>query len=176
VLGGGYSARLNEEVRVKRGLSYGANAVMDARRGVGPIAASAQTKNESAVEVAELMLKEMAGLKTHPPDAAELAARKATLEGGFGRSVATTGGLAGYLSGLALQGIDLNEINRYAPSVEAVTADQVKAMAEQLLDPAHATVVVAGDAKVFGAALKAKYPQAEIIPAASLNLDSASLR
>ncbi|MEI9891580.1 MAG: insulinase family protein [Caulobacteraceae bacterium] len=48
VLGGGYSARLNEEVRVKRGLSYGANATLDARRGVGPIAAAAQTKNESA--------------------------------------------------------------------------------------------------------------------------------
>jgi len=88
---------------------------MDPRRGVGPIAASAQTKNESAVEVAGLMLKEMAGLKSNPPDSAELDARKANLTGGFGRTIATSGGLAGYLSGLALQGIDLNEINRYAP-------------------------------------------------------------
>ena len=176
VLGGGYSARLNEEVRVKRGLSYGASAALDARRGVGPIAASAQTKNESALEVADLMLKEMAGLASRPPDAAELAARKATLAGGFGRNVATTGGLAGYLSNLALQGVELSEINRYIPSVEAVSADQVKAIAAQVLDPARATLVVAGDAKVFGAALKARYPYAEIIPAASLNLDSASLR
>ena len=176
VLGGGYSARLNEEVRVKRGLSYGANAALDARRGVGPIAASAQTKNESALEVADLMLKEMAGLTSHPPDAAELAARKATLAGGFGRNIATSGGLAGYLSGLALQGVDLNEINRYIPSVEAVGADQVKAVAATVIDPARATLVVAGDAKAFGPALKAEYPNAEIIPAASLNLDSATLR
>ena len=176
VLGGGYSARLNEEVRVKRGLSYGANSVIDARRGVGPIAATAQTKNESAVEVADLMLKEMAGLKSNPPDAGELTARKSTLTGSFGRSVASTGGLASYLSSLALQGVDLNEINRYSPSVEAVTADQVKAMAEQVLDPARATIIIAGDAKTFGAALKAKYPQAEIIPADKLNLESASLK
>ncbi|MDB5460263.1 MAG: peptidase family, partial [Caulobacteraceae bacterium] len=176
VLGGGYSARLNEEVRVKRGLSYGASSVMDARRGVGPLAAAAQTKNESAPDVVDLILKELDGLKTTPPDPAELAARKATLAGNFGRNVATTGGLAGYLSGLALQGIDLSEINRYAPSVEAVTADQVKAMAAQVIDPRAATVVVAGDAKLFVDKLKARFPQAEVIPADKLNLDSPTLR
>jgi zinc protease len=176
VLGGGYSARLNEEVRVKRGLSYGASSVVDARLGVGPLAAAAQTKNESAPEVVDLILQQIASLKTAPPDAAELTARKATLVGSFDRSVASTDGLAGYLSGLALHGVDLGEINRYGPSVEAVTADQVAAMAGQLIDPSRATIVVAGDAKVFGDKLKAKYPQAEIIAADKLNLDSATLR
>jgi zinc protease len=176
VLGGGYSARLNEEVRVKRGLSYGANSALDARRGIGPIAASAQTKNESAVEVADLMLAQIASLKSKPPSAEELAARKATLSGAFNRSVASDDGLASYLSNLALQGVDLNEINRYSPNVEAVSADQVKAMAGELLDPSRATLVVAGDVKAFGSALKAKYPQAEIIPADQLNLDSATLK
>jgi zinc protease len=176
VLGGGYSARLNEEVRVKRGLSYGASAILDARHGVGPIAAAAQTKNESAVEVADLMLQQMAGLKSNPPSAEELTARQATLTGAFGRSVASNNGLASYLSSLALQGVDLNEINRYAPSVDAVTSGQVVAMAGQVLDPSRATLVIAGDAKAFSAALKAKYPQAEILPADKLNLDSATLR
>jgi zinc protease len=176
VLGGGYSARLNEEVRVKRGLSYGANAVLDARSGVGPIAALSQTKNESAVQVADLMLQQIASLRSDPPKGEELTARKATLTGSFGRNVASNGGLASYLSGLALHGVDLNEINRYSPSVEAVNAQQVAAMAGEVLDPSRATLVVAGDAKVFEAQLKAKYPQAEIIPAASLNLDSPTLR
>jgi zinc protease len=176
VLGGGYSARLNEEVRVKRGLSYGASSVMDARRGVGPIAAAAQTKNESAPEVADLILQQIASLKTMPPSPEELLARKAVLTGGFGRSVATNAGLAGYLSNLALQGVELSEINRYAPQVDAVTADQVAAMGAELIDPARATIVIAGDAKLFADKLKARYPQAEVIPAASLNLDSATLR
>jgi zinc protease len=176
VLGGGYSARLNEEVRVKRGLSYGANSVLDARHGAGPIAASAQTRNESAAEVADVMLDQFAALRTSPPDDAELTARKATLEGDFGRHVATTAGLASYLSGLALQGVDLSEINRYAPSVQAVTGAQVQAMAEHLFDPTAATIVIVGDAKLFIDKLKAKYPQAEVIPADRLNLDSATLR
>ena len=76
----------------------------------------------------------------------------------------------------ALRGVDLNEINRYSPNVDAVTVDQVRAMAGQVIDPSRATLVIAGDAKAFEAALKAKYPQAEIIPAAQLNLDSPTLR
>jgi zinc protease len=176
VLGGGYSARLNEEVRVKRGLSYGANSVLDARHGVGPLAAAAQTKNESAPEVVQVMLDQMAGLATSPPDAAELAARKATLAGNFGRTVATTSGLASYLSNLALQGITLSEINLYAPAVQAVSADQVKAVSAQIIDPKAATIVVAGDAKLFVDKLKATYPQVEVIAADKLNLDSPTLR
>ena len=176
VLGGGYSARLNEEVRVKRGLSYGANSVVDARRGVGPMAAASQTKNESAAEVVDVMLAELAGLNSSPPDAAELAARKATLTGGFGRNVATASGLANYLSGLALQGVDLQEINRYAPSVEAITGAQVKAIAGEVANPKAATIIVAGDAKLFVDKLKVKYPQAEVIAADKLNLDSPTLR
>jgi zinc protease len=49
-------------------------------------------------------------------------------------------------------------------------------MAGEVLDPGRATLVIAGDAKAFEAALRAKYPQAEIIPAAQLNLDSPTLR
>src|SRR6185503_10023173 len=43
----GYSGRLNWEIRVKRGLSYGAGSTLDTRRWAGSFSASAQTKNES---------------------------------------------------------------------------------------------------------------------------------
>ncbi len=39
VLGGGYSARLNEDIRVKRGLSYGAGSSLTARRTLGAFTA-----------------------------------------------------------------------------------------------------------------------------------------
>src|SRR5688500_10669069 len=55
----GYSGRLNQEIRIKRGLSYGAGSALDARRDVGPFVASAQTKNESGAVVADLLLGEI---------------------------------------------------------------------------------------------------------------------
>ena len=39
--------RLNQEIRIKRGLSYGARSALDVRRDVGPFVASTQTKNPS---------------------------------------------------------------------------------------------------------------------------------
>ena len=51
VLGGGYSSRLNQEIRIKRGLSYGASSTLDARREAALFRVAVQTKNESAAEV-----------------------------------------------------------------------------------------------------------------------------
>ena len=176
VLGGGYSARLNQEVRVKRGLSYGANSALDPRRGVGPLVASAQTKNQSAAEVVDLILAELGKMGAAAPDSAELGVRKATLIGDFGRKTETAAGLAGYLSGLALQGVDLAEVKRYGPGVEAVGADQVQAFGQAVMDPAQATVVVAGDAKLFSDKLKERFPNLQVLPAATLDLDHLPLK
>ena len=51
VLGGGYSARLNQEIRIRRGLSYGSGSSVYARRATGPFVASTQTRNDAAAEV-----------------------------------------------------------------------------------------------------------------------------
>ena len=51
VLGRGYSSRLNQEIRIKRGLSYGASSGLDLRREAGGLHVSVLTKNASAGEV-----------------------------------------------------------------------------------------------------------------------------
>lgn len=176
VLGGGYSARLNEEIRIKRGLSYGANSRLGASRTTGLFMASAQTKNESAPQVAALITGEMAGLAAAPPNPAELTARKSVLVGEFGRNLATTGGLADILGELAVFGAPLDEITRYTAKVEAVTPQQVQAFAGRVLDPTQASVVIAGDAKAFAGLLKATLPALDVIPVDQLDLGSPTLR
>lgn len=175
VLGGGYSARLNQEIRVKRGLAYGAGSSLTARRIVGGFTASTQTKNESAAEVVTLIRGELGRMATTPPTAAELAARKSVIIGGFGRSLGTTDGLAGLLGGLASYQIDLGELKVFTSKVEAVTAADVTAFAADIFDPSKASVIVVGDAKLFGEAIKTAVPNAQVIPLGSLDLDSPSL-
>lgn len=176
VLGGGYSARLNAEIRIKRGLSYGARSDLPSRRYGAPIVAGAQTRNDAVPQVVELLGGELARLGTSAIPADELASRKAVLIGDFGRSVETVGGLAGQLSELAQFGLPLAKLQSYAKDVEAVTPEQATAAAKAHFDPAAASLVVVGDAAKFGAQLKAKYPQLETIVIDKLNLDSATLR
>jgi zinc protease len=176
VLGGGYSARLNQEIRIKRGLSYGARASLSPARTTGSFRASAQTKNESAPQVLDLIKAEMAKLAAEPASADELKARKSVLVGSFGRELATSGGLADILGNLAVYDVPLDEVSLYTRKVEAVEAGDVQAFARRVFDPAQASVIVAGDAKAFSAGLKERLPNLEVVPAAELDLESPSLR
>jgi zinc protease len=176
VLGGGYSARLNQEIRIKRGLSYGASSSLPSRLHGAPIVAGAQTRNDAVPEVVELLTGELGRLGASTIAANELGSRKAVLIGDFGRSVETVGGLAGQLSELAQFGLPLTKLQSYASDIEAVTPEQAAAAARTHFDPANASLVVVGDAAVFGARLKAKYPKLETIVIDKLNLDSATLK
>ncbi|HRE45827.1 MAG TPA: pitrilysin family protein, partial [Terricaulis sp.] len=126
VLGGGYSARLNAEIRIRRGLSYGAGSSLSARLGPGPIVASAQTRNDAAVQVYELMRAEIVRIGRDLTPEAEMNARKAVLIGGFARSVETTSGLAGQISTLALFGLPPSSLNTYVADITAVTPAQAR--------------------------------------------------
>lgn len=172
----GYSGRLNWEIRVKRGLSYGAASSLDARRWAGSFWASAQTKNESGAEVAALTLAEISRLATGDLPDTELTTRKASLLGGFARSTETTEGLVGQFGSLALQGISLDEINRYVANVQAIKAADVKSFASSHLSADSTSVIIVGDGKKFLPDLQKQFANVEVIPAAQLDLNSASLR
>ena len=176
VLGGGYSGRLNEEIRIKRGLSYGAGSRIDFRAAPGPLVASTSTKNESAVQVVDLIVAEMQKLGHTTPTDAELTARKALVVGNFNSDVETTENTASLLSRFELYHVDLGEIGRYTDHVKAVTPQQVEQIGAELFDPSKAQIVVVGDASVFLSALKAEYPDVVVIPAADVDLDNASMR
>ncbi len=175
-LGVGFSSRLNQEIRIKRGLAYGAGSSVAARRQPGPISASTQTKNPSATEVVALIVSEMKRLGSEPAPAAELDTRKAVLVGGFGRSTETTGGIAGLISGYVIDDVPLSELQTYAKRIEGVDPAAVQAAAAKLLDPSAASIVVVGDSKAFIDDLRKAYPTLELIPASALKLDSPTLK
>jgi len=176
VLGGGFSSRLNQEIRIKRGLAYGAGSSLIARREPGAIAARTQTKNPTAPETIAIMIAEMKRLGTEPVAASELEPRKATLVGDFGRRVETTDGIADVLGDYIVEGVPLDELKTFTASVSAVDPAAVQAAAAKVLDPSQASIVVVGDSKLFIDALRKDYPNLELIPASALKLDSAALK
>ncbi|MBX9795452.1 pitrilysin family protein [Sphingomonas sp.] len=176
VLGTGFSARLNQEIRIKRGLAYGAGSSLGARAEGGQVAAQTQTKNPSAPEVVGLILAEMKRLGTEPVTEAELDTRKQVLIGNFGRAAETTEGLAGLIGTYVLNHVPLDELQRYTPAIAGVSPAAVQAAAAKLLDPGVASIIVVGDAKQFVDELRKTYPNLELFAADKLNLDSAGLK
>ncbi len=171
VLGGGYSSRLNQEIRIKRGLSYGAGSRLEARRQGGVLRVSVQTKNESAAEVLGLVQGELDGLIKAPVGSDELGARKATLIGNFSRSVETTAGLNEAVGALIVAGRSPAELQRRIEMLSAVSPAEIQAYAAATLVPARRRVVVAGVAAQFMDALKAQGAPVTVVPQDALDLE-----
>lgn len=154
VLGMGYSSRLNQEIRIKRGLSYSARSDFDARRHAGAVRASLQTKNPSAAEVVALIGAQLDALAGTPVPAEELDARRASLIGGFGRTLETTQGLVDEVTDLAVAGLPLSDLPQRIGRLQAVSPEQVQTFAGQHFAPARRRVAVAGVAAEFEAELR----------------------
>jgi zinc protease len=176
VLGLGYSSRLNSEIRIKRGLSYGAGSGLPARRMPGPVTGSAQTRNDAVAQVVDLLGLEFARLGNEPIGEKELAARKAYMIGSFGRTVETTAGLASQYSALAQFDLPLSKLQTYSAEIAAVTAAQAGAAARKYFDPKDATLVIVGDAAKFWDAVKDKRAGMERIGIDELELGKAGLK
>ena len=173
-LGTGFVSRLNREIRIKRGLSYGARSALDSRRGGGSFVASAQTKNESAAEVAGLLQSELKRLGTEPVQGDELKSRQALLTGGYARNLETNRGLVAQIASLATYDRPLDTVNKFIPTINAITAADVSAFAAKYLETTPSLIIV-GKSPDFLDALKKNYPDVKVIPQVDLDLNRPDL-
>jgi zinc protease len=175
VLGGGYSSRLNYEIRIKRGLSYGAGSSFGWRGGRSNFNTRVQTKNESAAEVTELTMAEIKRLSEGPITKDELSPRKSVLTGNFGRNLETTAGLANAIGELYSFGIPASELNSYMTNVNAVSDAQIRDFAGKNLSGGD--IIIVGDYSVFKDDLAKRFPgvTVDVIKADDLDLSKDNL-
>jgi zinc protease len=142
--GGGFSSRLMDEVRVKRGLTYGIETQLTSYNRasvmVGSVATRADAVNQTIAVVKDTLSKFAASGATQT----ELDDAKTYLTGSFPIAFASNAGIAAQLSAFQRQGLDIGYVARRNSLIQAVTLDDVKRAAKRLYDPARLTVVVAG--------------------------------
>ena len=130
--GGGFSSRLMEEIREKRGLTYGVGTTL--ATGVygqtwrGGMAGSNATTGE-AVDLIKAEWDRMAQGVTDR----ELTDAKTYLTGEYPLRFDGNGSIAGILAGMQLIGFPIDYVNTRNAKVEAVTAEDVKRVAAELL-------------------------------------------
>jgi zinc protease len=174
VLGGSSTGRLYQEIRVKRALSYGAYSNLSAQLGGGTVIASAQTKNESAADVARIFLDEYQRIGGEALDAKLVENRKTYMTGTFRRQQQTSVGFNGIMAGAVLRGLEPAEALAYADRINAVEGTAATASLGKLVSPDRISIVIVGDAAKFIDKLKAIRPNVEVVPAAGLDLATAA--
>ena len=176
VLGGGSSGRLFEEIRTKRSLSYGAYSRIEGRKDGSLLTARSQTRNETADEVAAIMLAEMAKLNEEDLSDELLERRRLYLQGSYGRVMETSAGFNAIVSGLLLHGLPASDATRMAQRLAQVDASAANAAARSVLDANEATLVVVGEAAKFLDDLKVFRENVEVIALDELDLSNPTLR
>lgn len=150
-LGGTFSSRLNQRLREQLGYTYGARSAFDPRRSAGPFIARAAVHTEVTTDAIRETIGLLEGMQDNPPDEAELRETTDFLVGVFPLRFETTAGAAVGIEPIAVYGLDHDWWAAYRDRIEAVGPTQAHDAAVDLLRPADALIVLAGDAaKVQG--------------------------
>lgn len=142
--GGGFSSRLMEEVREKRGLSYSVYSYNLPLRREGPFQAGLQTATQQAGEALKVMRQAMSRYIQSGPTPAELKAAKDNLTGGFPLRIDSNAKILEYLSLIGVYGLPLDYLDTFRQRVEAVSAEDIRRALARHLDPARMVVVAVG--------------------------------
>ncbi len=142
ILGGNFSSRLMERVRVNLGLTYGISSNFEAELDRGPFAISTFTKNNSVGSTITESLNVFRKFYTEGVSKKEVEDAKNFLMGAFPRAIETPERLAFNLSLLRLYGIDDDYLKNFVSHVESITAEDVNLAIKQHLDPEDLKIVV----------------------------------
>lgn len=141
---GGLTSLLSEEIREKRGLTYGVSYGLSPMARVGLMSGQLQTKNQSAGEALAAAREVIARYAEEGPTQKDLDEAKTFLTGSYGLRFSSNSAIAGQLLGIQQQNLGLDYVQKRNSLVEAVTLDQVKAQARRLLHPDRLIVTVVG--------------------------------
>ncbi len=135
ILGGGsVLSRLTDEVREKRGLTYGVSSSLLNQQHANALVVGTATRADRAAETLEVIKSVIARLAAEGPTEAELAsAKKYTIGSAALQEMSSSQAIAGTLIGLQLWDLDIDYLPRREELINAVTVEDVKAVAARLL-------------------------------------------
>ncbi len=143
--GGGFRGRLMREIREKRGLAYGVSTELVSFRHAGLILGSVATENARVGQSIALIRAEWRRMRDEGPSQAELDLAKDFLVGSFPLSLDTSARVASVLVEIQLENLGIDYLDRRAALFGAVSLDQAKRVAHNLLDPDALSFAVVGD-------------------------------
>lgn len=145
VLGGsGYSSRLMNEVREKRGLTYGVYAYLAPRENAAMMLGQVASSNNRVAEAIEVIRAEWERLATEGLTEEELEAVKTYLTGAYPLRFDGNARIAGIMVGMQFQGLGTDYIDTRNDKVNAVTVEDIKRVAKRILLPDELHFVVVG--------------------------------
>jgi zinc protease len=142
--GGGFSSRLMEEVREKRGLAYSVYSNLYPYQHGAVFVGSVATKNEAVGQSLEVIESELKRLAEQGPTAEELENAKSYLTGAYALRFESSSSIANQLLWIRIEDLGIDYVNKRNKLVEAVTLDDIKRVAKRLIEADRLIITIVG--------------------------------
>jgi zinc protease len=141
---GGFESRLMDEVREKRGLTYGVYTSLAARAHADVMQGSLSSSNDRIAEAIDVIRDIWTEVAANGVTEEELTLAKTYMTGSYPLRFDGNGRIAGILAGMQADDFPIDYAATRNDRVNAVTLEDVKRVAARLLDPESLTFVVVG--------------------------------
>jgi predicted Zn-dependent peptidase len=166
-LGGGFTSRLNQNLREQHGYTYGAGSRIREQEGQPILSVSTSVQTEVTGAALGEIRKELARLTSDGLDAAEATKARETARSGVAAALGTSAALAEALAGDVLAGRGADGLAEEVRALDAAGADAVAAAARSgAFDLGQLAIVLVGDRKAVEPQLAAAgLPAPELVDA-----------
>jgi zinc protease len=142
--GGGFGSRLTEEVREKRGLTYGVSIGLYPFDHAGLVFGQLGTRNDQAGQALDIVKETMRKFAADGPTADELAETKTYLTGSYALRFDSNSKIANQLLAIQQDDLGIDYVNKRNSMIDAVTLDLAKVQAGRISQPDKLIVTVVG--------------------------------
>jgi F0F1-type ATP synthase membrane subunit c/vacuolar-type H+-ATPase subunit K len=164
ILGGsGFGSRLMEEVREKRGLSYGIYTYLGHMDSINTLQLSTSTQNENVAQTLGIIAEEWQKMSDAPITEKELQDAQAYLVGSLPLSLTSTDKISGLLLNMQMDKLPISYLDDRSAKIEAVTTEDVSAVSQNLLNLDNAVTILVGKPSAINedVVIKKDIPNAE---------------
>jgi predicted Zn-dependent peptidase len=154
IIGGGFSSRINQNLREEKGYTYGAFAGARSHRNGGAIAGGADVRNEVTGASLKEYVSEYTRFGKDLVPEEEMAMNKRYVAGTYLLTNQLQGAVAATMASNWLVGLPPEFLGQYVPMIQKVSAEQVREMGRKYFDPKTQSIVVVGDKAAVSAQLK----------------------
>lgn len=144
--GGGFTSRLYEEVRSRRGLVYGVYSHFSPMEQAGPFRIQLQTRGDQVDEALDVVRNVFNEFHSQGPSTEEVEDSILNITGGFPLQIDSNDDITGYLAMMGFYGLPVDYLERFPEQVRDVDADSAHAaFLDALGQRPRVTVIVGGD-------------------------------
>jgi zinc protease len=178
IFGGSYNSLLNTEVRIKSGLTYGANSSLSAHVGAGALAIETYTRTEQTIPAVKLVMDMLGKMSRGELTQKNLDFARDYMAGVYPIQSETADQVAGRVLMVALYGLSADYNRTFPDKIRATSLEDVQGQAKKYFGTENIDVVLAGNVGAIRDALKTEFPNATFteIPADQLDPLADNLR